>query len=116
MVRVGIIGCQEVMKAGCAGTEACTNCYKAAKSREGEFSRYNEDVEIVALGNCGGCPGRRVVAKSGLMVKNLEIDAIHLSSCMTKLLPRCPNLKPEELKSIIEEKFNIPVIIGTHNY
>ncbi len=32
MVRAGIIGCQEVMKSGCVGSEACTNCYKAEAS------------------------------------------------------------------------------------
>ena len=37
MVRAGIIGCREVMKSGCVGSEACTNCYRAARNNDGEF-------------------------------------------------------------------------------
>ncbi|GBE55659.1 CGGC domain protein [archaeon BMS3Bbin15] len=70
----------------------------------------------VALGNCGGCPGRRLMAKAATQVKNVEVDAIHFFSCMSKLKPSCPNIDVEEMKNIIEEKFGIPVVVGTHNY
>ena len=53
MAKIGIISCANIKDKHCI---ACLKCFKAMKERLGEFARY-DDIEIVFMSDCGGCPG-----------------------------------------------------------
>jgi len=58
--------------------------------REGEFARYAEDdeLELIALGNCGDCPGL-YIPKIKLMNEIIDYieqdyDILYLGTCIVK--------------------------------
>ncbi len=63
-------------------------------------------------------PGRPLITNIGMAMKLSEIkpDIIHLTSCMATAKPGCPHLDMEEIARMITEKFEIPVVMGTHEY
>ena len=86
MKKIAIIGCKRIQDQLCV---ACEKCLKAMSKREGEFARYkDDDVELIALGNCGDCPGL-IMPKVMLMNEiaaglDREYDIIHLGTCVVK--------------------------------
>ena len=54
----------------------------------------------------------------GMAMKLSEIkpDRIYLSSCLANAKPGCPYSNAEEMAKMIEGKFGIPVVTGTHDY
>jgi predicted metal-binding protein len=119
MTRVAIVGCRRVQDHLCI---ACAKCLKAIRKRDGEFKRYeNDEIELVALGDCGDCPGL-VVPKVTLMNEintmiGNEFDVIHFGTCVVKAknTGQCP-LDFEKITKIMKDKFDKNVIIGTHDY
>ncbi len=113
MEKVAIIGCGAYMDSGygCAGE---WRCLKAAAMGEGQF---NEPVRVVAFVKCE-CPGRSVVPNMGVAVKMSQItpDKIHISSCMANAKPGCPYAGTDEMVELLESKFGIEVVKGTHDY
>jgi predicted metal-binding protein len=107
MMKVGIIICDRY--SGCAGGK----CFRAARQREGGFSRYSADkpLEIVGYTSCGGCPGGNIESTPEEMIKN-GVQAIHLATGLVVGYPPCPWL--DYFKDFIETKYGIPVVIGTH--
>jgi len=81
--------------------------------REGAFSIYSpdEELEIVGYTTCGGCPGGNVEYAPAEMIKN-GAEAIHLATGLIVGYPPCPRIKA--FRSFIEEKYKIPVVMGTH--
>jgi predicted metal-binding protein len=81
--------------------------------REGAFAIYpaDEKLEIVGYTSCGGCPGGNVEYTPAEMIKN-GAEAIHLATGLIVGYPPCPRIK--YFKSFIEERFKIPVVMGTH--
>lgn len=106
-MKIGIIICDRYKS--CAGGK----CFKALKNREGAFDKYsaNEDVEIVGYTSCGGCPGGNIEYAPEEMIKN-GAEAIHFATGFVVGYPPCPYIK--SFKSFIEEKYKIPVVLGTH--
>lgn len=113
MKKVAIIGCGAYMDSG-YGCPGEWRCLKAAAMGEGSF---DEKSQVVAFIKCE-CPGRTVISNTGMALKALGIkpDAIYLSSCLVNARPGCPYMKTEDLVKMIEDKFGIKVIAGTHNY
>ncbi|MFH2036410.1 MAG: CGGC domain-containing protein [Candidatus Zixiibacteriota bacterium] len=118
MTRIAIVGCKRIQDQLCI---ACEKCLKAIAKKEGEFARYNDDIELVALGNCGDCPGL-ILPKLQLMSEiadqiDRQYDVIHIGTCVMKAKKsgNCP-LDFEKLTPIIKENFGKEVVIGTHNY
>lgn len=119
MTRIAIVGCKRVQDQLCI---ACAKCLKALRMREGEFARYkDEDVELVALGNCGDCPGL-IMPKLTLMneinrMLDSEFDVIHLGTCVVKAKKTgdCP-LDFEKIGTLVKQNFGKEVVVGTHNY
>jgi len=113
MTKVAIIGCGTYMEQG-YGCPGEWRCLKAASLGEGEFE---EPSQVVAFIKCE-CPGRAVVPNMGMAMKMSEIkpDKIHLSTCMVKAKPECPYRKVEDLRAMLEDKFGVEVIEGTHDY
>lgn len=118
MPKVAIVGCKRVQDQLCV---ACEKCLKAISVKDGEFARYDDDIELVALGNCGDCPGL-IMPKLTLMneiadMLGREYDIIHLGTCVVKAKKtgQCP-LDFEKIATLVKENFGKEVVVGTHNY
>ncbi|HDD36343.1 MAG: CGGC domain-containing protein [Archaeoglobaceae archaeon] len=113
MKKVVIIGCGAYMDSG-YGCPGEWRCLKAAALGEGKF---DEPSSVIAFVKCE-CPGRTIVPNTGMALKLSEIkpDAIYLSSCLVNAVPKCPYGSAEEFAKLLEEKFGVPVILGTHEY
>lgn len=118
MKKIAIIQCAKIKDASCVG---CLKCFKAASKKEGEFSRYDEDVQIVAMSGCGDCPGL-IMPKAGILMEmsdylNCEIDAIHLGTCLVKAVKTAAcQIDLDKIKELLSSKFGKEVVIGSHNY
>ncbi len=105
--KIGIIICDRYRS--CAGGK----CFRSMKNREGAFSIYDKDTNLDLLGytSCGGCPGGNIEYTPEEMIKN-GVEAIHLATGLVVGYPPCPYIS--YFKKFIEEKFKIPVVVGTH--
>jgi predicted metal-binding protein len=117
MAKIAVLYCKKIKDASCI---ACSKCYKAMELKDGEFGQHDE-IQLVAMTDCGDCPGL-VVPKVKLLkeiTKNLdrEVEVIHLGTCMKLAMEtaECP-IDYDTLKLILEEKFGVQVILGTHYY
>jgi predicted metal-binding protein len=92
MKKVMVVGCGAYMDSGygCAGE---WRCLKAAALGEGEF---DEPSQVISFVTCE-CPGRSLAAK-------------------VNAKPDCPYSSAEQFAQILESKFQIPVVLGTHEY
>jgi len=105
-VKVGIIICDRYRT--CAGGK----CLRSIRDRKGAFSIYNgKEIELVGYTSCGGCPGGNIEYAPEEMIKN-GANVIHLATGMVVGYPPCPYIS--YFKKFIEEKYKIPVVIGTH--
>jgi predicted metal-binding protein len=117
MKRVAIFYCKRIQDHTCI---ACAKCFKGVREKAGEFAG-DEELEIVALTDCGDCPGllmpRVVMIKGAVEGLEGEIDQIHLGTCvkLAKEHGECP-LDLDALPKKIEAKTGIPVVVGTHPY
>lgn len=107
MKKVGIIICGRYQN--CGGGK----CLRSLKEKVGGFSVYPDDMslELVGYSYCGGCPGGNIEYVPEEMIKN-GAEVIHLATGMVVGYPPCPRLL--DFKLFIEEKYNIPVVLGTH--
>lgn len=107
MTKVGIIICGRYQS--CGGGK----CLRSLRERTGGFARYSkdEDVELVGYSYCGGCPGGNVEYVPEEMIKN-GADVIHLATGLVVGYPPCPRIR--HFKQFIEERYKVPVVIGTH--
>jgi predicted metal-binding protein len=105
--KIGIIICDRYRN--CAGGK----CFRSMKNREGAFSIYDKDTNLDLIGytSCGGCPGGNIEYTPEEMIKN-GVEVIHLATGLVVGYPPCPYIA--DFKKFIEEKFNIPVVVGTH--
>jgi len=117
MSRIAILYCKRIQDHSCI---ACAKCYKAIAEKNGAFAQHDE-IELVAMTDCGDCPGL-VFPRVKLLTEvtgNLDrsIDAIHLGTCMRLAMEtaQCP-IDFDELKLNLENRFGIKVILGTHTY
>jgi predicted metal-binding protein len=118
MQRIAIFYCQRIKDHTCF---ACAKCFKGLREKAGEFARYDDDLEVVALTDCGDCPGL-LMPRVTMVMHMLESmgrtpDAIHLGTCVKMAMEHadCP-LDPDELKLKIEGTFGKPLVVGTHPY
>lgn len=117
MARIAVLYCKRIKDHSCV---ACAKCYKAMAEGNGEFSRHDE-IELVAMTDCGDCPGLTVpkVKLLSEVTSNLgrPIDKIHFGTCMKLAMETadCP-IDFDAMKAILESKFGFEVILGTHSY
>ncbi|MFZ3101024.1 MAG: CGGC domain-containing protein [Desulfitobacteriaceae bacterium] len=102
-MKVGIIRCQQTEDL-CPGSTD----FAVAKTNKGVFEQYSEPIEIAAFSTCGGCPGKRSVARAEMMV-NRGVEAVVLASCITRGNPIgfvCPHKEQitTAIKKLIGEK------------
>ena len=117
MSNIAILYCKKVKDHSCI---ACAKCFKGISEKNSEFARH-DDIELVAMTDCGDCPGL-VVPRIKLLnqiTTDLErpIETLHLGTCMKLAMDTagCP-IDFEELKLTLENKFGIQVVLGTHSY
>jgi len=117
MSKIAILYCKRIKDHSCI---ACAKCYKGIKEKHGEFAQHDE-IELVAMTDCGDCPGLLVPRVKLLteVTKNLDqpFDTLHLGTCMKLAMETadCP-IDFDELKMTLEKKFGIKVVLGTHSY
>ncbi len=105
-VKVGIIICDRYRS--CAGGK----CFRSIRNYEGAFNVYKgKEIELVGYTSCGGCPGGNIEYAPEEMIKN-GANVIHLATGLVVGYPPCPYIS--YFKKFIEEKYKIPVVIGTH--
>lgn len=109
-MKVGIIRCQQT-------EDLCPGNTDFAVAAKGKMAfEATGPVEIVGFVSCGGCPGKRAIARAKLMVER-GAEAIVLASCITRGNPigfPCPHA--EQMKSAIVKKVgnDIKIIDYTH--
>ena len=104
--KIGIIICHRYHT--CSGGK----CLKSMKLRDGAFERYkNEEIELVGITSCGGCPGGNVEYAPEEMKKN-GAEIIHLATGLIVGYPPCHRIG--NFKAYIETKFGLEVVMGTH--
>jgi predicted metal-binding protein len=117
MSRIAILYCKRIKDHSCI---ACAKCYKGMDEKNGEFSRH-DDIELVAMTDCGDCPGLAVprVKLLNEVAKNLDrpIDTLHLGTCVKLAMETaaCP-IDFDDLKVTLEHQFGLKVVLGTHSY
>ncbi|MBN1970481.1 MAG: CGGC domain-containing protein [Candidatus Delongbacteria bacterium] len=106
-MKLGIIICDRYKN--CAGGK----CFRAMKNREGAFDIYdkNTQLDLVGYTSCGGCPGGNIEYTPEEMIKN-GAEVIHFATGFVVGYSPCPYVS--HFKKFIEEKYRIPVIVGTH--
>lgn len=115
--KVGIIYCKRIQDQSCIG---CAKCYRAANNKEFAFEG-EEDIQIVFKTGCGDCPGL-VLPKLQLQMAILDkldeqVDEMYFGTCVkkAKAAMNCP-MNIEVVQGKMEEMFDVPVTIGTHDY
>ena len=117
MPNIAILYCKRIKDHSCI---ACAKCYKGIKEHNGEFAQHDE-IELVAMTDCGDCPGLTVPRVKLLtdVAKGLDrpIEVLHLGTCIKAAMNTagCP-LDFDDLKVMLKEKFGCEVVLGTHSY
>ena len=104
-MKVRIIRCQQTEDI-CPGTK-CLACAREGK----EAFQETGAVEVLGFASCGGCPGKKAVARA-LDMENRGAEVIFLASCATRGIPweyPCPHLGriKEALKKKLKPATNI---------
>jgi predicted metal-binding protein len=117
MAKVAVIYCKRVKDHSCI---ACAKCFKGMREKNGEYGRH-DTIELVGMTDCGDCPGLTVprVKLLSEITKNLgeKIDVLHLGTCVKLAMEtaQCP-IDFDALKTTLERKFGVEVVLGTHSY
>jgi predicted metal-binding protein len=98
-MKVGLIRCMQT-------EDMCpmTTDFKIMREKKYAFENVEEDIEVIGVNTCGGCPGKKAVTRAVEMVKR-GADTIVLASCITKGNPigfACPHA--EQMKQAIFNK------------
>lgn len=89
-MKVGLIRCRQTEDV-CPGTMD----YKVMREKTHAFEGIEEDIEIIGVNSCGGCPGKKAVFRAREMVKR-GADTIVFASCIKRGTPigyPCPFAK-----------------------
>jgi predicted metal-binding protein len=82
------------------------------RNKEGAFSIYaDEEIALVGITTCDGCPGGNIEYAGDEMVKN-GVEVIHLATGLVVGYPPCPYI--ETFKAFLENRYGIKVVVGTH--
>ena len=112
MARIGILTCSNTTQdAGCSSFM----CLKSINENTGEFARYRNQgsTELAGIISCAGCPTAVAPEKLLRRVRSLvflQLDAIHLSSCMLSLCP----FKNKYARLLKKHFPGINIVEGTH--
>ena len=110
MKKIGIIRCMQTEDI-CPGTTD----FSFAAQGKGAFEELGP-CEVIGFVSCGGCPGKRAVARARMLVDR-GAEAVALASCICKGNPisfPCPH--HETMIAAIRKKLGdgVPVLDHTH--
>lgn len=112
MSRIGILTCSN-----CTQEMDCASvvCLADMRKRRGFFERYRDEDDLILVGiiNCAGCPTLGAPHKILRKVNSLaafRLDAIHLSYCITALCP----FQKKYMEAIKVSYPGIEIVQGTH--
>lgn len=117
MARIAVLYCKRIKDHSCI---ACAKCYKGMAEKNGEFAQH-ESIELVAMTDCGDCPGLTVprvkLLSEVTSAIGRPIEVIHVGTCVKLAMEtaQCP-IDWDDLKITLEKKFGVRVILGTHSY
>lgn len=110
-MKVGLIRCMQT-------EDMCpaTTCFKVMNLKKLAFEGIEEEIEVIGVNTCGGCPGKKAVTRAAEMVRR-GADTIVLASCITRGNPigfPCPHAA--QMKAAVEQKVgeSIRMIDYTH--
>jgi len=105
-MKVGIIRCMQT-EDYCPGTTD----FKMIKNRQGAFEEVSEEIEIIGMISCGGCPGKKAVLRAKEMIAR-GADTIAFASCIQKGTPigfACPFAK--KMKETVVNNVGSEIVI-----
>lgn len=110
-MKVGLIRCFQTEDM-CPGTTD----FKFMREKKGAFEGIEEDIELVGVTTCGGCPGKKAATRAQEMVRR-GADTIAIASCITRGNPigfACPHA--EQMITAIKRRVgdDIRIIDYTH--
>jgi len=117
MENIAILYCKRIKDVSCV---ACAKCFKAVSRKDGEFAK-RDHAQIVAMTDCGDCPGLVVPRVKQLkeMTKALDtpIDTVYFGTCMKLAMDtaQCP-IDFEDVEAILTRELGVDVVMGTHSY
>ncbi|MDA3839527.1 MAG: CGGC domain-containing protein [Patescibacteria group bacterium] len=110
MTRIGILTCSNATQdLGCSSA----SCLADFRKKRGYFKEYEDDIQLVGIISCAGCPtltGSDKLLKRIRGLTEFRIDAIHFSNCIKNLCP----FRKKYFLDIQKEFPNISIVIGTH--
>ena len=68
-------------------------------------------MQLVGYTTCGGCPGGNIEYAPEEMKKN-GATVVHLATGFLVGYPPCPHI--DYFRRFVQEKYGIPVVVGTH--
>jgi predicted metal-binding protein len=86
------------------------------KEKKLAFDGLAEDIEIIGVNTCGGCPGKKAVTRAAEMVKK-GADTIVFASCIFKGTPigfPCPHAQLMKDATVRKLGDTIRIIDYTH--
>lgn len=117
MAKTAILYCKRIRDHSCV---ACAKCFKGIDEKNGTFAQ-DDDIELVALTDCGDCPGL-VVPRVKLLTGYLKgidrkLETVYLGTCVKIAMDtaKCP-IDLDEVSAVLQKKFGVKVVLGTHNY
>lgn len=110
-MKLALIRCQQT-------EDMCPSisCLKVIKNKEGAFKDIDDDIELIAINSCGGCPGKKIITRVNKMVR-LGADAVALASCLKIGTPigfPCPYLQ-QISNCIVSKHKDIKFFDWTHS-
>lgn len=110
-MKVGLIRCMQTEDMCSA-----TTCFKVMRDNKLAFDGIAEDIEVVGVNTCGGCPGKKAVTRAADMVKR-GADTIVFASCIFRGTPigfPCPHA--QAMKDAVAKKVGdgVKIIDYTH--
>lgn len=110
-MKLGLIRCMQTEDM-CPGS----TCLHVIKNRKLAFSDVSDEIELVGMVACGGCPGKRAVSRAEMLVKR-GANAIALASCISKGSPigfPCPH--HEQMRVAIAKKIGEDILIFDYTH
>jgi len=109
-MKVGLIRCMKTEETCPAATD-----FKIMREKKCAFEGIEGDIVIIGVNTCGGCPGKKAVARAAEMVKR-GADTIVMASCITRGNPNgFPCRHAAKMKDAIQKRIGeIRLIEYTH--
>ena len=91
-MKIGILRCMQTEDMCPASTDL-----KYAREKKGAFEGIEEDIEVIGVNSCGGCPGKKAV--------NRAMEMVQQEARIPSYLPRAyPKARPSDIPVPLPKK------------